>query len=264
MSARTVSAARRTRTRLLAAAALSLATLSLTACGGTDTDGAGPSSAAVAPGGQSSDAPSSQGGGSTGQDAAKGGTGSAGSGGGAGTAGSSGSGSSGSGGTGGSGGAGGSKGTGGAADGTGGAGKGSQTGASSGRLAKCGVVNLRITATSVPRPINHLLLTATNTGSKVCMLPAYPAARFGEAQSVPPVAEATKPQAVTTLAPGESGYAGVLLSGDGDNGHTVTRLTIPFDDGSIATVPLPAKSVYVDDNLTVTYWESTMGPAADF
>ncbi|MFD8614412.1 DUF4232 domain-containing protein [Streptomyces sp. NPDC059631] len=247
---------RRTRrTRLFTAAAIAAAALSLTACqSGGDDNGAGAASSAAPAGSVQNEQPS----GAASADAkAPGETGSgtgAGSGSGSGSA--AGKGSSVNGGT--------SKGSG----STGGSGAGSRgTGdsdASSGELAKCGAKSLRFKAATVSRPINHLLITATNTGSKTCMLPMYPAARFGEAQSVPPVAEETKPQAVTTLEPGQSGYAGVLLSGDGDHGHTVNTLTIPFDDGSIGTVALPGRSVYVDDKLTVTYWESTMGPAVDF
>ncbi|MEV5989185.1 DUF4232 domain-containing protein [Streptomyces sp. NPDC052051] len=245
MSARTLRTARTSRTRLFAVTALSIAAaLSLTACNGSDedTNGAGSSpsvtATSTAQSQQPSDAPSShEGNGSSGSTNAQGSTGTNG----ANSASRSG----------------GSKGT--------GSGSGSQSGTASGKIGKCGAKSLRITAAEPPRPINHLLLTATNTGSTTCMLPAYPAARFGEAQSVPPVAEDTQPQAVTTLAPGESGYAGVILSsGDGENGHTVSTLTIPFDDGSISTVSLPAKGVYVDDKLTVSYWQSTMTPAVDF
>ncbi|MFC8708458.1 DUF4232 domain-containing protein [Streptomyces sp. NPDC057197] len=251
---------RRTRrTRLFTAAAIAAAALSLTACqSGGDDNGAGAASSAAPAGSVQNEQPS----GAASADAkAPGETGSgtgggsrSGSGSGSGSA--AGKGSSVNGGT--------SKGSG----STGGSGAGSRgTGdsdASSGELAKCGAKSLRFKAATVSRPINHLLITATNTGSKTCMLPMYPAARFGEAQSVPPVAEETKPQAVTTLEPGQSGYAGVLLSGDGDHGHTVNTLTIPFDDGSIGTVALPGRSVYVDDKLTVTYWESTVEPAVDF
>ncbi|WP_320783182.1 DUF4232 domain-containing protein [Streptomyces sp. CRN 30] len=134
---------------------------------------------------------------------------------------------------------------------------GSTDGDSSSAPGDCSASDVRITATEVPRPINHLLLTATNTGSQTCALPTYPAARFGEAQSVPPVVENSKPQSLTMLEPGGAGYAGVLLSsGDGsaDNGTTATSLTIPFDDGSVATVTLPSDGVYIDDSLKVTYW----------
>lgn len=132
---------------------------------------------------------------------------------------------------------------------------------------KCSASDVKITATKVPRPLNHLLLTATNTGSKTCMLPPYPAARFGEAQSVPPVAEATKPQSLTGVEPGKSGYAGVVLSsgdGSGEDGYETNTLTIPFEDGSIATVALPAGGVYVDTALTVTYWQTSMDAALGY
>ncbi|GGX65128.1 DUF4232 domain-containing protein [Streptomyces anandii] len=250
MSARTAFTARTHRTRLFATTAVALAALSLTACqGGDDTEGAGSSSSsATANGaGAASGSPSAEGGaGSAGQSPNTSGTGSKGT---------SGSGTSGSKGSTGSSGTSGSTGT----------GKGgTQAGRPSRGPGKCGAASVRITATVVSRPLNHLLLTATNTGSRTCRLPAYPMARFGEAQAVPPVAEQTKPQAPTELAPGKSGYAGVLLSaGDGsaEGGHTVHTLTVPFDDGSIARVALPAKGVHVDNSLTVTYWQPSLDTA---
>ncbi|MFF0968656.1 DUF4232 domain-containing protein [Streptomyces sp. NPDC003703] len=261
MSARIRRIRRTRRTRLFTAAAIAAAALSLTACqSGGDDNGAGAASSAAPAGSVRNEQPS---GAASGDTKAPDETGT-----GTGTGSGSGSGSnSGSGSVAGKG----SSVGGGTAKG-GGSGSGSGAGsrdtggsdASSGKLAKCGAKSLRFKAATVSRPINHLLITATNTGSKTCMLPMYPAARFGEAQSVPPVAEETKPQAVTTLEPGQSGYAGVLLSGDGGHGHTVNTLTIPFDDGSIGTVALPGRSVYVDDKLTVTYWESTVEPAVDF
>lgn len=81
---------------------------------------------------------------------------------------------------------------------------------------------------------------------------------------MPPVAESTHPQAVVTLAPGESGYAGVLLSaadGSGGNGYTAKTLVVGFAKGSSATPALPAKGVYVDDKLTVTYWQQSLDDA---
>ncbi|MGY4978133.1 DUF4232 domain-containing protein [Streptomyces sp. 900105755] len=124
------------------------------------------------------------------------------------------------------------------------------------------------------RPVNHMLLTVTNTGSRTCYLYAYPAVRFGEAQSVPPVIEDSKPQAVVTLAPGESGYASVNLSatdGSGTNGHTVGSLYVYFHGrsgnesvGTGAHPPLPAKGVYVDDSLKVTYWQQSMDDAVNW
>ncbi|MPY52278.1 DUF4232 domain-containing protein [Streptomyces acidicola] len=131
---------------------------------------------------------------------------------------------------------------------------------------RCSTTSTRTTATEVSRPLNHLLLTVTNTGSKNCDLIGYPAVRFGEAQSVPPAFEDSKPQAVVTLAPGESGYASVLLSsadGSGSNGYTAKSLAVYFDKGASAAAnpSLPAKGVHVDDSIRVSYWQSTMADA---
>ncbi|GGN07593.1 hypothetical protein GCM10011578_032150 [Streptomyces fuscichromogenes] len=119
--------------------------------------------------------------------------------------------------------------------------------------------------------MNHMLLTVTNTGSRSCYLYGYPAVRFGEAQAVPPVIGDSKPQAVVTLAPGESGYASVNLSatdGSGTHGHTVKSLTVYFQGrsgnesvGTGAHPSLPAQGLYVDDSLKVTYWQQSMDDA---
>jgi hypothetical protein len=115
-----------------------------------------------------------------------------------------------------------------------------------------------------------MLLTVTNTGSASCYLYGYPAVRFSHAQSVPPVIEASHPQAVVTLAPGESGYASVNLSatdGSGTNGHTVKSLAVTFQDRAgentswVAHPSLPVKGIYVDDSLSVTYWQQSMDNA---
>ncbi|MER6411498.1 DUF4232 domain-containing protein [Streptomyces humidus] len=129
----------------------------------------------------------------------------------------------------------------------------------------CNGSNTAVTAQTVVRPLNHMLLTVTNTGSRTCDLTYYPVLRFDQMQWAPQAAEETQPQAVTTLAPGESGYAGVLLSaadGSGDGGTTARKLTVAFqgytpnsDGGASATPSLPAKGVYYDSSLTVTYWQ---------
>ncbi|WP_432101553.1 DUF4232 domain-containing protein [Streptomyces sp. WAC 04229] len=229
--------ARTTRTRLFAAATVALAALSLTACEGDGVD-----SGAPAPAANTSVA------GNDNQPSAKGGSGEA------------------------------KEDTGQAPNSGNGNGNGANTGSAAGAAAgedqsdpglpgKCSASDVRITAANAPRPINHLLLTATNTGSKTCALPEYPAARFGEAQSVPPVAESSKPQSLTTLAPGESGYAGVRLSsgdGSGEGGYDTQTLTIPFEDGSIARVTLPSDGVFVDSALTVTYWQTSAANALEY
>ncbi|MEV8541860.1 DUF4232 domain-containing protein [Streptomyces sp. NPDC051572] len=71
-------------------------------------------------------------------------------------------------------------------------------------IVTCTGANTKVTAQTVTRPLNHLLLTVKNTGSKTCYLYGYPALRFTDAQAVPPVDEDSQPQAVTTLRPGQS------------------------------------------------------------
>ncbi|CCK28353.1 hypothetical protein BN159_3974 [Streptomyces davaonensis JCM 4913] len=138
--------------------------------------------------------------------------------------------------------------------------------ASSEQPAICNGSNTKVTAQTVSRPLNHMLLTVTNTGSKPCSLMYYPVLRFDEMQWAPQARPESKPQAVPTLAPGDSGYAGVLLSaadGSGDGGMTAKKLTVMFQgrtpnsEGGAAALPsLPAKGVYYDSSLTVTYWQT--------
>ncbi|MGW0845074.1 DUF4232 domain-containing protein [Streptomyces sp. NPDC002787] len=134
----------------------------------------------------------------------------------------------------------------------------------------CNGSNTTVTTQRVSRPINHMLITVKNTGSKYCDLYYAPSVRFGEAQSAPRVIEESQPQAVVTLAPGESGYAGVLLSsadGSGEGGSTENKAVVYFQDreggdaGSPASPALPAGGVYVDSTVAVTYWQSTIEDA---
>ncbi|GAB2894792.1 hypothetical protein GCM10027074_73200 [Streptomyces deserti] len=112
----------------------------------------------------------------------------------------------------------------------------------------CNGSHTTVTVQPVPRPLNHLLITVKNTGSKTCDLTYYPVLRFDEMRWVPQPVKESQPQAVTTLQPGESGYAGVLLSaadGSGDGGTTGRKLTVgfqgatPHSDGGPAATPSP-------------------------
>ncbi|MFE4089188.1 DUF4232 domain-containing protein [Streptomyces sp. YIM B13502] len=172
----------------------------------------------------------------------------------------------------------GSGGSGGDASGSGDSGsKGSSAGTSDGSedapatFNPCNGANTGVTAAPVSRPVNHMLITVKNTGAKNCDLTYYPVLRFDEMQWVPQPIEDSKPQAVVTLGPGESAYAGVVLSaadGSGSGGATGKKLTVGFQartpnsDGGPAAIPsLPAKGVYYDSSLTVTYWQSSMDDA---
>lgn len=138
----------------------------------------------------------------------------------------------------------------------------------------CNGSNTAVTARPVPRPVNHMLITVKNTGSKLCDLTYYPVLRFDEMQWVPRPVEESQGQAVVSLAPGESAYAGVLLSaadGSGDGGTTGHKLTVGFQgstpnsSGGPSAVPsLPAKGVYYDSSLKVTYWQQSMDDALTY
>ncbi|WP_181793664.1 DUF4232 domain-containing protein [Streptomyces sp. WELS2] len=149
--------------------------------------------------------------------------------------------------------------------------KGQSTGRS---VVLCNGTNTSVTAQPLTRPLNHMLLTVKNTGGKTCDLPYYPVLRFDEMQWVPQADESTQPQAVVTLAPGESAYAGVLLSaadGSGSGGMTAHKLTVGFqgttpnsNGGPSATPALPAKGVYYDSTLKVTYWQQDLGAISNW
>ncbi|MGI5402120.1 DUF4232 domain-containing protein [Streptomyces sp. CA-135486] len=137
--------------------------------------------------------------------------------------------------------------------------------------AACIGANTKVTVTKVSRPINHLLLTMTNTGSKGCNAYHAPLLRFDDAQAVTQIMDDSRPQAVVTLSPGESAYASILLSsadGSGGNGRTAKNLGVSFaprdGSGSTDTQPdelkLPA-GTYIDDTASVSYWQSTMDDA---
>ncbi|WP_030898642.1 DUF4232 domain-containing protein [Streptomyces sp. NRRL F-5126] len=138
----------------------------------------------------------------------------------------------------------------------------------------CQGSNTKTVASPVRRPLNHLLITVTNTGDRPCYLYTYPSLRFGDAQAEPPAIEDSIPQAVVTLDPGRSGYAAAILSagdGSGTNGRTEKSLTVYFHGrsgnesvGTGAHPPLPAKGVHIDDSLKTTYWQQSMGDALDW
>ncbi|CAL9459115.1 DUF4232 domain-containing protein [Streptomyces werraensis] len=247
---------RTSRLQLLAAAGVAVASLALTACqDGTGTRDEGASDTqpvASAPSGASSQAPAESASGSGGNGSTANGSGSNGSGGDAAGSGDSG-----------------SKGS--SAD------KGTASGGSDDAPATfnpCNGSNTSVSAAPVSRPVNHMLITVKNTGSKNCDLTYYPVLRFDEMQWVPQPVEESKPQAVVTLAPGESAYAGVLLSaadGSGSGGATGKKLAVGFQgrtpnsDGGPAAIPsLPAAGVYYDSSLTVTYWQYSMDDALTY
>ncbi|MFJ8855887.1 DUF4232 domain-containing protein [Streptomyces sp. NPDC102437] len=151
-------------------------------------------------------------------------------------------------------------------------GRNSTTGNSSKSPVTCTGSNTKVTVTKVSRPINHLLLTATNTGSGPCYAYNAPALRFDDAQAAFPVLRESTPQAVVTLEPGQSAYASIGLSGepDGQELHEGTHLSVYFtnkaDQGSTgapAELTLPVGTSW-GDNGFVTYWQSEMDAALTY
>lgn len=137
------------------------------------------------------------------------------------------------------------------------------------KTTSCTAEGTEVTVTEAPRPINHLLIKATNTSNTTCHLYYAPYLRFDQAQSAVPFIEDSKPQAVVTLAPGESGYAGVLTSTpDGSHPYDATSLTLHYaarsgqgSTGNPSHPALPFDSVRVDSSNAVTYWQTSAADA---
>ncbi|MGI5456461.1 DUF4232 domain-containing protein [Streptomyces sp. CA-249302] len=150
----------------------------------------------------------------------------------------------------------------------------SQAAGSAEKTVTCEGSNTKTVAAPLTRPVNHMLLTVTNTGSKTCFLYGYPAVQFTDAQAEPPVIAESQPQAVVTLEPGQSGYAAISLSatdGSAEGGYTAKSLNVWFSGrsmsgsvGQAAHPSLPAKGVYIDDSIKVTYWQQEMSDATNW
>ncbi|MYT40566.1 DUF4232 domain-containing protein [Streptomyces sp. SID8356] len=145
------------------------------------------------------------------------------------------------------------------------------TPAASAARTACTTANTRVTVTQISRPINHLLLSLKNTGSGLCDAYYAPHLGFDGAQSVFPILEDSKPQAVVTLAPGEEAYAGIGLTGEPGQSKLYKsknlRVFFAKRNGSTydkpATLKLPAET-YWDGNGFVTYWQSDRATALTF
>ncbi|MER7519295.1 DUF4232 domain-containing protein [Streptomyces sp. NPDC126499] len=133
----------------------------------------------------------------------------------------------------------------------------------------CTAANTKIVASKVSRPINHLVLTVTNIGSRPCDAPHAPLVGFDHSQAPIRVLEDSKPQAVLGLAPGESGYASVILTGEpggpGEDTHgtTVRTIRVNITPDSSTTVTAPS-GTYADDGAAVSYWQQTLEDALTY
>ncbi|MEV1066052.1 DUF4232 domain-containing protein [Streptomyces sp. NPDC050263] len=147
-----------------------------------------------------------------------------------------------------------------------------RTGSGSAKAVDCTPGSLEFAVKKVSRPLNHVLITATNTGAQACRVHSYPALRLSEdSQSVTDRVEESQPQSVVTLDRGATAYAGLTTaSADGNSQTKVTTSTIglylfgpdeePSDSG--AELPVPGGSLYVEeDNARVTYWQDDANAA---
>ncbi|MER5734506.1 DUF4232 domain-containing protein [Streptomyces sp. NPDC002262] len=132
--------------------------------------------------------------------------------------------------------------------------------------APCTAKDVKVVASKVSRPINHLALTVTNVGGRPCDAVGAPLVGFDHSQAPIRIVEESKPQAVVTLAPGESAYASLILTGEpgGDtHGTTVRTVKVNLTADSMVTVPAP-EGTYVDDGAAVSYWQRELADALQY
>ncbi|MFD5766813.1 DUF4232 domain-containing protein [Streptomyces sp. NPDC127049] len=130
----------------------------------------------------------------------------------------------------------------------------------------CTAADVKVVASKVTRPINHLALTITNTGGVRCDAMGAPLVGFDGSQAPIRIVEESKPQAVVTLLPGESAYASLILTGEpgGDtHGMTVRTIKVNLTADSMETVTAP-KGTYVDDGAAVSYWQRELEDALQY
>ncbi|MEU7661121.1 DUF4232 domain-containing protein [Streptomyces lincolnensis] len=146
------------------------------------------------------------------------------------------------------------------------------TGSGGAKPVDCATGSLRFAIKKVKNPVDHVLITATNTGTKACHLYSYPALRISEnSQAVTARIGESQPQTVVTLDRGATGYAGLITASADRNSET--KVTTPAigvslfgpdegPTGSGVDVPVPGGSLYVEeDNAQVTYWQDNPNDA---
>jgi hypothetical protein len=138
----------------------------------------------------------------------------------------------------------------------------------------CSDANISIATTLYPHDsVRHLLLTATNTGSKECTLYRYPIVRFdnGREDQVGPMESEMKN---VRIGPGKKAYAGLLLFRTGAPTEAVETITVSLqgrvsnadpDSGPIeAPLPDEANFLNIDDNPAVSYWNVSREKAESY
>ncbi|GGR54563.1 DUF4232 domain-containing protein [Streptomyces roseolus] len=133
-------------------------------------------------------------------------------------------------------------------------------------LRPCTAADVKVVASKVSRPINHLALTITNTGDRTCHALNAPLVGFEHSQAPIAIVEDSKPQAVVSLAPGASAYASLILTGEpGEDTHgtTVRTIKVSLTADSMVTLKAP-EGTYVDDGAAVSYWQQDLEDALQY
>lgn len=137
----------------------------------------------------------------------------------------------------------------------------------------CSTDMLHLTIDPVREPINHVVISATNTSQVPCHLNKYPLLRTFQAdKSTIGVAAMDKPAGPILLAPGAVAYSGVMTNaadGSGTNRKTIPALFLQLQPGDAGaggvgrpvSVAMPPSAQYIDSSAYVSYWESDMQSA---
>ncbi|MFJ2899069.1 DUF4232 domain-containing protein [Streptomyces sp. NPDC087218] len=116
--------------------------------------------------------------------------------------------------------------------------------------------NFTITASTSPHDsLQHILLAATNTGDKACVLGGYPAVVFEDANHQASVMKSQLEEFL--VQPGKKAYAGVRLFRTDAPTTAVKKMGVSLSlEGYEQNVPLPggAGFVNIDKDPEVTYW----------
>ena len=139
----------------------------------------------------------------------------------------------------------------------------------------CSTDMLHFTIGTVREPINHVLISATNTSQVPCHVNKYPLLRTFQADKMTiGLADLNKPAAPILLAPGATAYAGVMTNaadGSGTNHRNVSALFLQLQPGDAGaggvgrpvSLSMPASAQYIDSSAYVSYWESDAQSALD-
>ncbi|MET9535432.1 MULTISPECIES: DUF4232 domain-containing protein [unclassified Streptomyces] len=130
------------------------------------------------------------------------------------------------------------------------------------KIVTCTSATTKVAVSKVSKPVNHLLIKATNKGRTPCYAYYAPTLRFDQDQAATQINEDSTPQAVVTLDPGQTAYASVRTTGGGGHPRAAKKLGVGFANragngtGSLTTSALP-KGTRIDDSAEVTFWQST-------